>query len=172
MNRPAGKHEAAGIFGENLARERERQRLSTRTLARLAGMHGSEISRIETGKREPKVSTAIRLADALRVPLRELVDGPRDLADAQDEDPGEFPSDDLLIVDRALYRRLGEALRRERESQGLNQEELALAAGLGRRAVGEVEAGKATAEFRTWLAVIQMLGFKLVIVRRHSQSPP
>jgi transcriptional regulator with XRE-family HTH domain len=163
---------AAGLFGENLVRERERQRLSTRTLARLAGMHGSEVSRIENGHREPKVSTAIRLADALRVPLRALVDGPSDLAAPRHEDADEYPDDDLLIVDRALYRRLGEALRRERESQGLSQEELALVAGLGRRAVGEVEAGKPTAEFRTWLAVIQMLGFKLVIVRRHRQSSP
>jgi transcriptional regulator with XRE-family HTH domain len=163
---------AAGIFGENLARERDRQHLSTRTLARLAGMHGSEISRIETGKREPKVSTAIRLADALRVPLRALVDGPSDLAASPPEDVDKPSDDDLLIVDRALYRRLGEALRRERESQGLSQEELALVSGLGRRAVGEVEAGKATAEFRTWLAVIQSLGFKLVVVRRQTQSSP
>jgi transcriptional regulator with XRE-family HTH domain len=162
---------SAGVFGANLARERGRQRLSTRTLARLAGMHGSEISRIENSQREPKVSTAIRLANALRVPLSALVGGPDEQAtpspDAADDDDSGG-----LILDRGVYRQLGEALRRERESQGLSQEELALTAGLGRRAVGEVEAGKATGEFRTWLAVIQALGFKLVIVRRHRQSSP
>lgn len=161
---------SAGVFGANLARERGRQRLSTRTLARLAGMHGSEISRIENSQREPKVSTAIRLAKALRVPLSALVGG----SDERAADPPDDTADDSggLILDRIVYRQLGEALRRERESQGLSQEELALTAGLGRRAVGEVEAGKATGEFRTWLAVIQALGFKLVVVRRHGQSSP
>ena len=163
---------SAGVFGANLARERGRQRLSTRTLARLAGMHGSEISRIENSQREPKVSTAIRLAKALRVPLSALVGG----SDERAADPPDAAADDDnsggLILDLVVYRQLGEALRRERESQGLSQEELALAAGLGRRAVGEVEAGKATGEFRTWLAVIQALGFKLVVVRRHGQSSP
>jgi transcriptional regulator with XRE-family HTH domain len=162
---------AAGVFGESLARERGRQRMSTRTLARLAGMHGSEISRIETGQREPQVSTAIRLAAALRIPLAALTGDPGQRA-------ADLPSGDVdddsgdLVLDRVVDRRLGEALRREREFQGLRQDDLALAAGLGRRAVGEVEAGKVTAEFQTWLAVIQTLGFKLVIVRRRSQLSP
>lgn len=149
------------MFGRNLAAERQRQRLSTRTLARLAGMHGSEISRIENGLRDPKVSTAARLAGALKVPVSQLIGDP-----TQHPVEAHHDADDAYFVDRVIYQRIGEALRRERRKRGLTQDDMALAAGLGLRAVGEVEAGKATAQFRTWLAVIQALGFKLVIVRR------
>jgi transcriptional regulator with XRE-family HTH domain len=158
------------LFGRSLREEREHQKKTTREIARLAGMHASQISRLENGLADPKVSTVVRLARALQVTVSQLIEGrapPPPGADDADHEPAED-----LILDQAAYTRLGEALRRERESQGLTQEELALVSGLGRRAVGEVEAGKVTAEFRTWLAVIQALGFKLVIVRRHGQSSP
>lgn len=87
--------------------------------------------------------------------------------------PLDYDDDDStedFVVDRIVYQRLGQALRRERESQDLRQDDLALVAGLGLRAVGEIEAGKPTAQFNTWLAVIQALGFKLVVVRKHPRS--
>lgn len=70
------------------------------------------------------------------------------------------------VFDFAGCRRLGDALRRERKRQGLRQDDLALGAGLDLRAVGEVEAGKATAQLATWLAIIHALGFEIVLVRR------
>ncbi len=63
------------MFGRNLARERQRQCKSMRALARAANTYGSEISRLEHGERDPRLSTIVRLARALEVPLGALVEG-------------------------------------------------------------------------------------------------
>jgi transcriptional regulator with XRE-family HTH domain len=44
-------------------------------LARILGTHASEISRLERGLRDPRLSTVVRLARALDVPVAALVDG-------------------------------------------------------------------------------------------------
>jgi transcriptional regulator with XRE-family HTH domain len=64
-------------FGENLAYERRRRALSMRALGAVAGMEGSEISRLEHGQRDPRLSTMLRVARALDLPLTELVRGIR-----------------------------------------------------------------------------------------------
>ena len=156
----------AVVFGESVRAERRLQGKTTRELAQLAGLHASQISRLENGLADPKVSTVVRVARALQVTVAQLIEGTAPSPPLEDDDD---PTEDF-VVDRVVYRRLGQALRRERESQGLRQDDLALAAGLGLRAIGEVEAGKPTAQFRTWLAVIEALGFKLVIVRRRPRS--
>jgi transcriptional regulator with XRE-family HTH domain len=61
---------------------RERRGLSISELARLAGMHASNLSAIESGAREPTVGLLIRLAQALDVRLNDLVD-------VEDLGPGE-----------------------------------------------------------------------------------
>lgn len=63
------------VFGRNVARERKRQSKSMSTLARIAGTHASEISRLERGERDPRLWTMCRLARALDVPLAELLRG-------------------------------------------------------------------------------------------------
>ena len=52
---------------------------------------------------------------------------------------------------------LGAALRRSRKALGLTQADLALAAGVGLRFVGEVEAGKASVQLEQLLRVIDAL---------------
>jgi transcriptional regulator with XRE-family HTH domain len=42
-------------------------------VAHRSGVHSTEVSRIETGMRDPRVSTVERLADALEVPPGELL---------------------------------------------------------------------------------------------------
>jgi HTH-type transcriptional regulator / antitoxin HipB len=155
----------AVVLGESVRAERRLQGKTTRELAHLAGLHASQISRLENGLADAKVSTVVRVARALQVTVAQLIEGhaPPPPLDHDDDD-----STEDFVLDRIVYQRLGQALRRERESLGLRQDDLALAAGLGLRAVGEVEAGKSTAQFRTWLAVIQALGFKLVVVRRRA----
>jgi HTH-type transcriptional regulator, competence development regulator len=49
--------------------------LSMSELARIAGTHASEISRLERGLRDPRLSTIVRLARALEVPLGRLLEG-------------------------------------------------------------------------------------------------
>ena len=55
------------------ARREVRPRLSQERLAELAGMDRQAINRIEQGHQSPLLDTLIRIADALGVPLAELV---------------------------------------------------------------------------------------------------
>lgn len=61
---------------------------------------------------------------------------------------------------------LGETVRRERRARGLSQDDLALAAGLGLRAVHDVEAGKATAHLATWVKALDALDMDLIVAPR------
>ena len=63
------------VFGTNLARERNRQCHTMRSLAEAADMHASEISRLEHAQRDPRLSTVARIARALDVPLGSLLSG-------------------------------------------------------------------------------------------------
>jgi transcriptional regulator with XRE-family HTH domain len=62
-------------FGENLLRVRQARRLSQESLAERAGIHRTQVSLFETGRRQPMLETLIRLAGALEVPMSTLVDG-------------------------------------------------------------------------------------------------
>ena len=63
------------ILGANIERERRRQCKSMEALARLAGTHASEISRLEHGQRDPRLSTTVRIARALDLSLADLLRG-------------------------------------------------------------------------------------------------
>jgi transcriptional regulator with XRE-family HTH domain len=62
-------------FGANLRRRRQAASLSQEQLADLSGFHFTEISRLERGVREPRLSTIVRLARALGLTPAELLDG-------------------------------------------------------------------------------------------------
>lgn len=62
-------------LGENIKRERTRQWKTMKTLADEAGMHSSEICRLEHGQRDPRLWTLVRIADALDVSLAYLLRG-------------------------------------------------------------------------------------------------
>jgi len=59
---------------------------------------------------------------------------------------------------------LGETLRAARIRKGMSQQEVALAAGVGRRFVGELEGGKATAEIGRVFAVCRVVELAIVAV--------
>ena len=64
------------VFGGNLRRLRERAALSQEALARKAGgLHRTEISLLERGEREPRLSTIVLLAHALGVKVATLLQG-------------------------------------------------------------------------------------------------
>ena len=65
---------SASRFGAALAFERGRRCLSMSELARTAGTHASEVSRLERGLRDPRLSTIVRLARALEVPVGRLLE--------------------------------------------------------------------------------------------------
>lgn len=67
-------------------------------------------------------------------------------------------------MDKARYmssESLGSALRAARKSQKLTQAELALAAGVGLRFLGELENGKPTAQIGKILQVVAAIGGRL-----------
>jgi transcriptional regulator with XRE-family HTH domain len=64
------------VFGGNLRRLRERSGLSQEALAtRAGGLHRTEISLLERGEREPRLSTVVLLAQALGVKVATLLRG-------------------------------------------------------------------------------------------------
>jgi transcriptional regulator with XRE-family HTH domain len=62
-----------GNLGRNLRRARVRRELTQEQVAERSGVHATEVSRIEAGKRDPKVSTLERLAAAVEVSPGELL---------------------------------------------------------------------------------------------------
>jgi transcriptional regulator with XRE-family HTH domain len=61
-------------FAENVAAARAASGLSQSQVSGLSGIHATEVSRIERGLRDPRLSTIVRLAHALRVRPGQLLD--------------------------------------------------------------------------------------------------
>ncbi|MGD0712799.1 MAG: helix-turn-helix transcriptional regulator [Gaiellaceae bacterium] len=62
-------------FAENVRRIRAQRGLSQEALGDASGLHRTEISLLERGAREPRLTTIVRLARALKVkPARLLED--------------------------------------------------------------------------------------------------
>ena len=59
--------------GKRIREARAAQGLSLEQLARLTGISGPALSLIETGKRDPRLTTLKRIADALRAPLATII---------------------------------------------------------------------------------------------------
>ena len=62
-------------FGRNVFRARRRLGLSQETLAIFAGLHRTEIGLLEQGKREPKLTTILKLLRALGAEPNDLLLG-------------------------------------------------------------------------------------------------
>lgn len=62
-------------FARNLREQRKRVGLSQEALGDASGLHRTEVSLLERAGREPRLSTIVRLADALGVSPCELVKG-------------------------------------------------------------------------------------------------
>ena len=67
--------EIATRFGENVRRVRKQAGMSQAEVARIASLHRTEVGLIERGQRVVRVDTLIRIAGALKVAPRELLDG-------------------------------------------------------------------------------------------------
>lgn len=62
-----------GNLGDNLREARERLGLTQEQISDRSGVQAGEVSRIERGKRDPKVSTLEKLAAAVEVEPAELL---------------------------------------------------------------------------------------------------
>jgi transcriptional regulator with XRE-family HTH domain len=63
-----------GKLGANLRNARRELGMSQEQVAYLSGVHATEVSRIEGGKRDPRVSTVERLARAVKMKPGELLE--------------------------------------------------------------------------------------------------
>ena len=75
MARRAADVDAQARFGANLRACRQAAEMSQERLAFASGMHRTEISLLERGARDPRLSTVSRLALALGKDSSELVAG-------------------------------------------------------------------------------------------------
>lgn len=66
---------ARETFAANLRRERERLKLSQEALGFRCNLNMSEISRLERSRRDPRLATIVKLANALGVPPARLLEG-------------------------------------------------------------------------------------------------
>ncbi|WP_196808993.1 helix-turn-helix domain-containing protein [Conexibacter woesei] len=57
----------------NLRRLRKERCWSQEMLAHFAGLHPTEVSRLERGLREPRLRTVMQVASALRVQVQDLI---------------------------------------------------------------------------------------------------
>lgn len=62
-------------FARNLASARAAADLTQEEVSERSGVHPTEVSRIERGERDPRVTTVLRLATALEVPPAKLFEG-------------------------------------------------------------------------------------------------
>lgn len=63
-----------GNLGPNLREARLKLELSQEQVAERSGVHATEVSRIEAGKRDPRVSTVERLARAVKLRPGQLLE--------------------------------------------------------------------------------------------------
>ena len=63
-----------GNLGSNLREARARLELTQEQVSERSGVHATEVSRIEAGKRDPQVSTLEKLAAAVEMPPGRLLD--------------------------------------------------------------------------------------------------
>jgi transcriptional regulator with XRE-family HTH domain len=69
----SGSHRSRELFARNLRAARRRAGLSQERLSALARLHRTEISLLERGERDPRLSTVFRLAEALGVAATSLL---------------------------------------------------------------------------------------------------
>lgn len=62
-----------GNLGRNLRRARLDREMTQEEVAERSGVHATEVSRIESGKRDPQVSTVQRLAEAVGLSASDLL---------------------------------------------------------------------------------------------------
>lgn len=70
------EQEKLALVGGRIRAARETSGLNLHELARLSGISAPALSRIETGKRDLRVTSLYRIAEALRIKAGDLLDDP------------------------------------------------------------------------------------------------
>jgi transcriptional regulator with XRE-family HTH domain len=67
--------DAKSIFGQNVRRIRKARGLSQEELAQMSGLHRTYVGSVERGERNISLNNIVLIAQALNVPIAELVAG-------------------------------------------------------------------------------------------------
>lgn len=135
------------LLGENILRRRNEKHLSQAEVSRRSGVHATEVSRIERGLRDPRLSTLARLADALEIKLSQLV---------ADEEPVHASQPDVPSSEAGALL----------SSQPINGKELAMDQAHGRVCAGSLEE---STEQRTRMNEAEVL--RRLLACRDRESP-
>lgn len=73
MGRDSRRANIQQALGRNLRQARKRAELTQEAVAERSGVHPTEVSRIEAGKRDPRVATVAALAEAVGVSVSDLL---------------------------------------------------------------------------------------------------
>ena len=73
---PDTEHSALALVGGRIRKARETSGINLHELARLSGISAPALSRIETGKRDLRITSLYRIAAALRIQARDFLDEP------------------------------------------------------------------------------------------------
>jgi transcriptional regulator with XRE-family HTH domain len=65
----------SAVFARNLKAARESAGVSQMDLGLAVGLHPTAVARLETGQRDPRLATIVKLARGLDIPAAELVSG-------------------------------------------------------------------------------------------------
>jgi transcriptional regulator with XRE-family HTH domain len=71
---PKLDHQGIGALGQNLRAARKKLGLTQEQVAERSGVQAGEVSRIESGKRDPQISTVLKLAKAVEVRPGQLLE--------------------------------------------------------------------------------------------------
>lgn len=131
------------VVVRQLRRERD---MSQAALAEAMGRSRWYVVNLEAGKRDPKLTTVMLIADCLGVSSRELF--------ARLDAQGEETSDSRLVA-------LGRAVRRARRERDMSQEALAHAADLAGKHISEIERANRDVRFTTLVQIAKGLDVPL-----------
>ncbi|MCM1154246.1 MAG: helix-turn-helix domain-containing protein [Roseburia sp.] len=117
-------------IGDNIRECRKKAKLSQKELGKKLGVSQQHIAQYERGKRQPKIETLRKIANALGVSIDYLKTGKS--------------TDELWkeIMKDVYKSSIGQNIREQREKQGLTQKELADYTGLTEATVQECEESK------------------------------
>ncbi len=143
--------------------------LTQETVARRASVHESSVGRIERGRRNATYVSLMRIACALEIEPRRLLEGPADASDLTSVDHvrprrGALPAHPPpgrrrhLAIDEGLVGALGTRVHAHRKARGLSQQALAARAGVHWSFIGQVERGERNIRFRSLVQLAAGLG--------------
>lgn len=102
---------AVSRIGERIRKERLRQGISLRALARSVGLSASFISQIETGKCRPSVSTLYAISTELGISVEDVFDTPRAAGPVERPAAGLLPAAAFGALAAEAGRRVGPLVR-------------------------------------------------------------